>query len=78
MNKAERTVYFFAFIMFFSGFSVKAFSMSTKEARAQIDAIVKDGAWGVVAVSVDEKNLGHRLQNADILWEFSRVLDVAD
>jgi len=55
MNKAERTVYFFAFIMLFSGFSVKAFSMSTKEARAQIDAIVKDGAWGVVAVSVDEK-----------------------
>ena len=55
MNKVKRTVYFFAFVMLFAGFSAKAFSMSTKEARAQIDAILKDGAWGVVAVSADEK-----------------------
>jgi hypothetical protein len=36
-------------------FSSTAFSMNAKEARAQIEAIIEAGTWGVVAVSADEK-----------------------
>jgi hypothetical protein len=55
MNKFKKTLYFFSLVLLSAGFSTTLFSMSTKDARAQIDAIVKDGAWGVAAVSADGK-----------------------